>query len=271
MREGEILKNSIYHVSLEANDLPFNVRLIGSSADQGKIQRLSGFPYYQWIHCVNGSGKLVLEGKEYIISSGMGFFLAKDYPHEYFPLDTPWETHWISFEGYGVPELLKSIGLDKYGVYNLWDLKHIDELLLDIYYSAIKEDESSVDRNSVKLYNFLIELKNSIRNTEKLKNKVYYDKVEKVIAFMEENYKEYLTIDRLSSEVNVSSQYLCRIFKKVLNMRPFEYLNKYRIQKAQEILIMNQEVMVKDVCKEVGYEDVSYFCLMFKNMWGCPL
>ena len=262
------MRNYIYSVSLEANDLPFNVRLIGESVDQGKIERLNGFPYYQWIHCTKGSGKLLIEGKEFIISSGTGFYIAKDYPHEYFPLETPWETHWISFDGYGVEEILKSVGLDGFGVYNLWNIKHIDELLLEIYHTAIKEDESSLDRNSVKLYNFLLELKKSIRNTEKLKNKVNYDKVEKVIFFMEQNFKEYLTIDMLASEINVSSQYLCRIFKKVMCMRPFEYLNKYRIQKAQGMLIENHEIMVKEVSKQVGFEDASYFCLMFKKYVG---
>jgi YesN/AraC family two-component response regulator len=54
------------------------------------------------------------------------------------------------------------------------------------------------------------------------------------------------------------------VFKKYMNLRPFEYLTKKRIQEAKRLLVQTSTPIAK-IGKMVGYEDKSYFGYVFKK------
>ncbi|NLZ45599.1 MAG: helix-turn-helix transcriptional regulator, partial [Clostridiales bacterium] len=57
---------------------------------------------------------------------------------------------------------------------------------------------------------------------------------------------------------------LCRLFKECLNLRPFEYLARKRVQEAKTLLI-EQHYTINEIASRVGYNDCSYFCAVFKK------
>jgi len=72
----------------------------------------------------------------------------------------------------------------------------------------------------------------------------------------------------MAESIDVSPQYLCRLFSNILRMRPFEYLTKFRIQKAKELLLGDCNIQISEVSKKIGYNDLSYFCALFKKFEG---
>ena len=50
-------------------------------------------------------------------------------------------------------------------------------------------------------------------------------------------------------------------------MRPFEHLAKKRIFESKKLLI-ETDLSIADVAKAVGYNDCSYFCVVFKRQEG---
>jgi YesN/AraC family two-component response regulator len=82
--------------------------------------------------------------------------------------------------------------------------------------------------------------------------------------YIDAHYNEDITIDELSEFVKVTPQHLCRIFKRHLDLRPFEYLAMKRIKEAKTLL-SNTQMTVNDICHTVGYRDCSYFCAIFKR------
>lgn len=46
-------------------------------------------------------------------------------------------------------------------------------------------------------------------------------------------------------------------------MHPFEYLTKCKIQKAKELLTGDSNTQIGDIAKNIGYNDLSYFCAIF--------
>ena len=77
--------NAIFPIlTKEESALPFYVKSIGTSDNQEPINRSLGYLDYHWLHCIKGSGKLIVQNKEYIINENMGFFL---YPGIY-PMNT---------------------------------------------------------------------------------------------------------------------------------------------------------------------------------------
>ena len=65
--------------------------------------------------------------------------------------------------------------------------------------------------------------------------------------------------------MGVTPQHLCTLFRKLMGMRIFEYINLIRIQTSKAELIVSTEKAVREVAHDCGFEDVSYFCSMFKR------
>lgn len=252
----------------EESGLPFYVKSIGISDNQEPISRSLGYSDYHWLHCIKGSGKLIVEHKEYIINENMGFFLYPGISHEYYSLTQPWETHWLTFDGYAVQSLLKLLGLREFEIFNIPNIKFIELLINDTFISSKSDNTNRVFEASALLYRFLMELK-SLSNSNNSNFKVLrFKQLQPVITYIENNFSVSPTLNDLADVVSITPQYLCRLFKEVYNMRPFVYLTKYRLQKAKEFIIERTELPIKDISKLVGYNDVSYFCSIFKEYEG---
>ncbi|MBC8060788.1 MAG: helix-turn-helix transcriptional regulator [Clostridiaceae bacterium] len=165
-------------------------------------------------------------------------------------------------------QLLESLGLINYGIFHFNDIKFLDSIVTDIFNGAKADNPSTRLKNSSKLFNLLIEVKNLARENNSNYENINYEKLKPVLSFIESNYNKNLSIDDMSSFIKVSPQYLCRLFKKNMNMRPFTYLTKYRLQKAKEMLLNNMEMKIGTIYTEVGYNDESYFCALFKKNEG---
>ena len=79
---------------------------------------------------------------------------------------------------------------------------------------------------------------------------------------------EDLTADALSREVFVTPQYLSRLFSRYLGCSVYEYLTKFRLSKAKELLVSHRGRKIQDITQDVGYTDASHFVLMFRKMTG---
>lgn len=95
----------------------------------------------------------------------------------------------------------------------------------------------------------------------------YKNDVAKTIAYMEENYMHRLTLASISANVNLSSSYLCRVFKSEVGTSITSYLNNLRIRKAAT-LIKEQDLSLKEISAMVGIDDQLYFSRLFKKCMG---
>ena len=84
-----------------------------------------------------------------------------------------------------------------------------------------------------------------------------------VLNYMEEHCHERLDLDRLASVVSLSRSHFCKFFKTQTGMRPMEYLNYIRVNKAANLLLTGS-YNVLEAALESGYQNVSYFAKWFK-------
>lgn len=85
-----------------------------------------------------------------------------------------------------------------------------------------------------------------------------------IMDYIDQNYMNDITLNDMAKVVNLSPQYICRIFRETLNMRPFEHLTKKRIFEVKNLL-MDTKLSINSISKAVGYNDCSYFCAVFKR------
>ncbi|MGB8453822.1 MAG: response regulator [Anaerocolumna sp.] len=82
------------------------------------------------------------------------------------------------------------------------------------------------------------------------------------------NYCTDLNLNLIANNMNYSSSYLTKIFYKQYNCSPSKFLISLRMQKAQQILLHNPELSIRQVGESVGYHDQGYFSRIFKKQVG---
>ncbi|CAG7644228.1 helix-turn-helix domain-containing protein [Paenibacillus allorhizosphaerae] len=90
-----------------------------------------------------------------------------------------------------------------------------------------------------------------------------------VIEYVEAHYREDLSLDLLADKLNISPAYLSTYFKEKKGTNFSDYVNTFRIRKAQELLLQT-DLKIQDVSLLVGYQSVNSFIRMFKKSLGVP-
>lgn len=93
-----------------------------------------------------------------------------------------------------------------------------------------------------------------------------------LIAQMEEylqtNYSRTITNAVLSERFGFVPSYISKLFRTHRGVSPSEYLTKYRIERAKEMLSGNPSVLMKEVAAATGFSDQYYFSKIFKKEMG---
>lgn len=170
----------------------------------------------------------------------------------------------IIVSGYGEFEYAQkgiSLGVTEYL------LKSIDYTKL---YEAIRKIQAKRNTDS--------SIKNAIKqiNVEKKKLGIldFEEKetgnryVDFMIKSIHENYATKLALSDISEECQMSSTYLNVKFKNATGYTFNDYLNRYRIKKAVDLLKENK-YMIYEIAEMVGFSDYKYFIKVFKKYVGC--
>lgn len=147
---------------------------------------------------------------------------------------------------YGVTDyLLKPISLDD-----------LNEALVNAR-EIIYKKRSVISRNSD------IENAIDISTDEAIKDST----VVEMINFIKINYQDKISISDLSKKLAYSESMLNRKFKKEVHITFNEYLNRYRINKAIELL-KNSDYNITEISYMCGYSSAKYFSRVFKKYLG---
>ncbi|MDR6550878.1 response regulator [Paenibacillus qinlingensis] len=87
-----------------------------------------------------------------------------------------------------------------------------------------------------------------------------------VVAIIEANLHENLSLHTIAEKLFVNSSYLSRLFKMQTGQPFSQYVITKKMEKAKELLLQGDKV--QDVASQVGYINVSYFSRTFAKIWG---
>lgn len=253
-----------YSILSTETELPFYVVGVGSIDREYHVKRDEGYPYHQLIYTTRGSGVLILGGESFDISAGMGYYIPKNVPHEYYTENDVWENHWLVFDGYGVEGILKTIRFGQQRVFAISDLSVLETIFKKMLYVLKSNGFYSGYQCSSLLYQFLLELNRYVNLQTTAQDAGKISQLKPVVDYLDENYASDITLRDLAHTINLSPQYLCRLFKECYDLRPFEYLARRRIQQAKNLLTTT-DLSVNEIAAKVGYNDCSYFCSVFKK------
>ena len=91
--------------------------------------------------------------------------------------------------------------------------------------------------------------------------------VEKVKAYIGENYMKKISLNELAALAGFSVSYLSKIFKEETQKSISAYINYVRIENAKKLLTTT-DISLVDLAYIVGFEEQSYFTKVFKKLEG---
>lgn len=87
-----------------------------------------------------------------------------------------------------------------------------------------------------------------------------------VHRYIEENFQRKIDIREMASRVNLTEAAFCRYVKKMTQLTFTQFVNQYRINQAQKLLLLDYNVT--EACFASGFESVSYFNKTFRKVTG---
>ncbi len=91
--------------------------------------------------------------------------------------------------------------------------------------------------------------------------------VDMACSYVQIHYKEDISLESVSDAIGISMYYLSRLFKEEMGVNFLEYLTDIRIGRAIELLSLG-EYSIRELALQVGYQNHTYFCKIFKKKTG---
>lgn len=91
--------------------------------------------------------------------------------------------------------------------------------------------------------------------------------MEKVKSYLDENYKEHITLELLSQKFYINKYYLTKIFKETYGVTIISYLETRRITQAKNLLRFT-DMTVDEISAAIGMNDANYLARRFRKIEG---
>ena len=111
-----------------------------------------------------------------------------------------------------------------------------------------------------------------IENREKLIEKKIYknldsQRIKGMLDFIQKNYSNELTLKEIGESVFIGERETLRCFARTIGISPIEYLKKYRVKVAANLLTTT-DLPVTEICIQCGFNSPSYFSKSFQRVFN---
>ncbi len=86
-------------------------------------------------------------------------------------------------------------------------------------------------------------------------------------AYIHEHQTEELSLGQVAKAAAASTFYFCKMFRKATGINFTDYLARVRIEKSKNLLL-NPNLRISEIAYEVGFQSLTHFNRVFKNLLG---
>lgn len=222
------------------------------------------FDSFLLMYIQKGALTLTFEGRTQRVSAGQ-FVLLDCYRFHSYSTGQGWECLWCHFDGITARAYYNNIVSRLGNVFSMPDphpvQRRLTSILKTFYEGALVREPLLSKYLTDILTEFLLytPMNISARN--------YAGMAEEIITYINEHFREDITVEELSSRAGLSLYHFIRSFKKETGLTPHEYIVNTRIATAK-YLLKNSRLPVKDICYAAGFSSESVFCSAFKRHQG---
>lgn len=236
----------------------------------------------QLILVTEGCIKFTIDSQEYVLKSGDGIFINPEWLHSANNHDGDQGTFICVvflpeiieikdskiFKCYVEPIIrnpsIRGLHLRREVTWQLNILKQIEAVGLlfdekkDFYELSIKCHICTIWKIILENIDYNLMVDNYVESEKNNRIKVILDDIHN-------NYNQQITLDSLSSLVNLSRSECSRTFKRYVGTTLFQYITRYRVSRSMELLKTSSK-SITEIAHDVGFNGSSYFISTFKKM-----
>lgn len=235
--------------------------------DKYHIERQRMHNSFLLLITVSGEGYGEIDREHFSLRPGTVLLLPPDLPIQYHtPTGGLWEFYWIHAGGEPAFRLLRHCIENKGYFFDFSREEAARELVEDclrIYRDQLPEAELRI---SAKLSAFLHLL---AAGGQEDGGESLSPLTAQTLRYLQGHYGEKISLAALGQKLFVSPAHIIRLFRADTGETPYEYLIRYRMEKAKELL-QYTPLLVREISFMVGYNQVSNFTACFKKMMGEP-
>ena len=240
---------------------------------------LHSHAFYELLYCCNNCGAEYLVGSErYRLAQGDLIFVPPGVSHRPLlpePLTSPYERYvlWLSPEFMQFyAELFPYPFTEKQTLASMLRTEgtrwaHLGEQ----FRSGVQEAEEQADGWEATVIGNTITLLTSIkratdnRTAQALKAEKP-ELLDRIMAFIEQNYAQSITISKLSKEFFVSNSTISHLFQQKLGISLYRFVTQRRLIAAKTLI--ESGYPLESVAVQIGFQDYSSFYRAFKQEYG---
>lgn len=228
-------------------------------------ERKDGIEEYIFMYCTEGSGTIIVEGKEFTLGENQAFCIPHFKKHVYYACeDNPWSILWVHLKG----EDTRFFPLNDCStiVFNSENAKNRMHFLFDLLFRVL--DGNYTLGNFIYISQVLSLILAETYHREKANTTLEQNKhVTNIIRYMSKHLGENLTLDDIVKEFDLSKSYLNATFQKYTQHAPMDFFINLKMKRACRLLRVSDSY-IYEVAQQLGYSDQYYFSRIFKKVVG---
>nr|MCR5229655.1 AraC family transcriptional regulator [Solobacterium sp.] len=210
---------------------------------------------YMLLYTHDGFGTLEYRGQSYPLKKGDLFWIDCRIPAAYRTTGEFWEHTDIHINGEGIGPLYQEFEKNNDPVLHVGNNSTFEPDLRMMLKAYVTPDALRSLRTAHSLQTLLVHL---ILAEKKNGSADGNSKMQKLVYYMHEHYREPLTMDDLADISGFSKYHLSREFRKTTGFPPNEYLIRLRLERAK-FLLSSTSLPVYRVAELSGIENEAYF------------
>lgn len=251
---------------------------VSTSKYEGDWQSIPhSHPFSELFYVVDGNGTFIAEGREFPVFPNDMVVINPQVEHtEKSGTASPLEYIVLGIDGLsfsfedltGVPNAISvqnTFGtVRKYNVQNTNAYFYLNIMLEEI--SAKKENYETVCQSLLEVL-LICMLRNDNLSVIQNSSTVLNRECMQIKNYLDSNYSENITLDKLAALTHMNKYYLAHAFTKYTGISPINYLLQKRIQEGKSLL-ESTAYSIAQISSMLGFSSQSYFSQAFKKATG---
>lgn len=203
----------------------------------------------------------IKEGKNiHCLKQGMFYFMKRNTTMDYYAMHD-FEKYYIHFQCavYGNKDLLDEAANFCHIALNEKDINHYIAMFLEPKLANYFEGMGQLQ--------YIIKSIVMQNNIDYISHRNKFESYQQVINFIKYRNSMKITVEEMATIHNQSVSHFSKEFKKVLGVSPKAFVHDYIMEQAKNFLLLTEK-SVKEISKELGFDDSLYFSRFFKNKTG---
>lgn len=180
--------------------------------------------------------------------------------------------------GFEMFEASKEIPYEKIILSSYSDFQHAKQAMRYGVYNFL---EKPIDLEELRscLWQICLDLKpNVISSTQEISGKDFpllqlpegntISWSKEILEWVQQHYNQPLQIEDVAHHFGYSESYFYKKIKEDLGITLTDYLNRYRIKQAIELMLEQPDLKVYEISEVIGFSDYSYFGKVFRKYTG---